>query len=263
MTENRSRAAALIAAARLARTPLARLGGACRPGDEAEGYAVQDLVHARLVAAGGGRRVGYKIGCTTPVMQAMLEIDHPCAGGVLAGAVHERRATIAGAQLVRPGVECEIALRLGRDLAAADAPHCAETVADAVDACMAAIEIVEDRYRDHRALGVPTLLADDFFGFGCVLGRPVTAWRPFDLATLRATTHIDGQVVGEGVAGDVMGHPFEALAWLANRWAERGRGLERGALVLTGSIVAVAWLDGAAEIRATVEGLGEAWLRVT
>ena len=37
------------------------------------------------------------------------------------------------------------------------APYDRQTVAAAVGACMAAIEVVDDRYEDYRALDVPTL----------------------------------------------------------------------------------------------------------
>ena len=55
----------------------------------------------------------------------------------------------------------------------------------AVGAVMAAIEIVDDRYVDWRALDAPTLTADDFFGAGCVLGRDDVAWRDLDLGRCR------------------------------------------------------------------------------
>lgn len=57
------------------------LPAAARPRDEAAAYAMQELVHDALTASGCGARVGYKIGCTTEVMEAMLGIPNPCAGG--------------------------------------------------------------------------------------------------------------------------------------------------------------------------------------
>ena len=57
-------------------------------------------------------------------------------------------------------------------------------------------EIVEDRYADFRAFDTPTLIADDFFNAGCVLGAPVTGWRELDLADLRGRMTINGVEVG-------------------------------------------------------------------
>ena len=145
---------------------------------------MQEVLHRLLGEAGRGPVAGHKIGCTTPVMQAFLGIPNPCAGGVLAAAVHERAAHVRHADYVRAGVECEIAVRLGADLPATGAPFDRARVAPAVAACHAAMEIVDDRYVDYRTLGVPTLIADDFFSAGCVLGPAVTGWRDLDLAAL-------------------------------------------------------------------------------
>ena len=53
----------------------------------------------------------------------------------------------------------------------------------------------------------------------------------------RGTTTIAGDYKGEGFGRDVMGHPFAALAWLANALQDRGHQLLAGQVVLTGSLV--------------------------
>jgi 2-keto-4-pentenoate hydratase len=122
---------------------------------------------------------------------------------------------------------------------------------------MAAMEVVDDRYRDYRTLGVPTLVADDFFAAGCVLGPEVTAWQDVDLPALSGATWVDGVEAGRGEGRAVMGHPFEALAWLATTRAARGRGLRAGEVVLLGSVVETRWLAPGAAVRVAIEGLGE------
>ena len=122
---------------------------------------------------------------------------------------------------------------------------------------MAAIEIVADRYDDYGSLGTPTLIADDFFNAGIVLGGPVEDWRDLDLAALSGRMAVNGEVVGTGVGGDIMGHPLEALAWLANRWSVQGRGLPAGAFVTLGSVVETRWISAGDEVVANIEGLGE------
>src|SRR5213082_2168454 len=110
MTDIRA-AADIIAAARRDRTPLAPLPGDAAPRNEAEGYRIQAALHD-LLAADFGPRVGYKIGCTSAVMQRYLDIPHPCGGGVFAKGVHESGAKLRFKDYVRVGVECEIAVRL-------------------------------------------------------------------------------------------------------------------------------------------------------
>ena len=59
------------------------------------------------------------------------------------------------------------------------------------------------------------------------------------------------------------GHPFEAVAWLANALAARGRGLRAGDIVMTGSIVATKWPSAGDEIVVAIDSLGEARLNLT
>jgi 2-keto-4-pentenoate hydratase len=252
------RAAELIAGARLAGARIARLPEECRPTDEAAAYAVQDALHRRLSAAGRGALAGHKIGCTTPVMQAFLNIPNPCAGGVFASTVQNRDGRFRHADFLHVGVECEIAVRLAQPLPVAGAPYDRSGVAAAVGACMAAIEVVDDRYEDYRSLDTPTLIADDFFNAGCVLGDSVENWRELDLAHLAGRMRINGAAVGSGTGGDILGHPLEALAWLASARAARGCELRAGEFVLLGSVVQTQWVAAGDLVEVEIEALGSA-----
>lgn len=236
--------------------PLPGLPEALRPAGTDAAYAVQEALHALQAAGPEGAQAGHKIGCTTPVMQAFLRIAHPCAGGVLATGVHASPARLRYGQFQRVGVECEIAVYIERDLPAQGAPYDQASVAAAVGACGAAVELVDDRYVDYRSLDTPTLIADDFFDCGCVLAAPVRDWRALDLAGASGSTHINGVEVGRGHGGDVMGHPLAALAWLANHLAARGRGLRAGEFVLTGSVVETRWVARGDLVQTHIDGLG-------
>jgi 2-oxo-3-hexenedioate decarboxylase/2-keto-4-pentenoate hydratase len=253
--------AALLCEARLGRARFAGLPDGRRPVDEAEAYAIQDALHRKLVAAGRGPLVGYKIGCTTAVMQRFLGIDSPCAGGVLQPGVQRREGSFRHADFLRVGVECEIAVALARDLPASAAPYDRHNVGDAVGACMAAIEVVDDRYEDYRALDPLTLVADDFFHAGCVLGEPVQKWRELDLPALSGRMTINGAEVGSGQGKDVLGHPLSALAWLANLGAAHDRSLRAGAFVLLGSVVETRWLAAGDRVEIAIQSLGTASAR--
>jgi 2-keto-4-pentenoate hydratase len=254
MTDIRT-AAKTIAAARRNRTPLPPLAPDAAPGSEAEGYRIQDAVH-KLLAAELGALVGYKIGCTSPVMQQYLDIPHPCGGGVFAKGVFDSGASLSTKDFVRVGVECEIAVRLARDLALTEEPFTAEWVAESIEAYLPAIEIVDDRYVDWQTLGAPTLVADDFFAAGCVLGKPVARIEAPDLLHVAGRAVVNGKEVGRGTGADVLGHPNNALAWLANHLAADGRGLHAGQIVLTGSLVKTVWLKAGDSVVMELEGLG-------
>jgi 2-oxo-3-hexenedioate decarboxylase/2-keto-4-pentenoate hydratase len=249
------RAAQAIATARRSRAPLKPLPADAAPRDEAEGYRVQRAVHDLLLPTTGGL-VGYKIGCTSKVMQEYLDIPHPCGGGVFARGVHETGVSLPAADYVRVGVECEIAVRLARELLPSEEPFTAEWVMEAIEAYMPAIEIVDDRYEQWETLGAPTLIADDFFAAGCVIGAPVARNAAPELRSVNGRALINGSEAGRGTGADVLGHPHHALAWLANHLAAEGRGLHAGQIVLTGSLMKTVWLNAGDRVVMELEGLG-------
>jgi len=247
-------AAAFLAEARLARTRMSGLPPELRPADVAAAYRVQDALHAALAGAGLGPLAGYKIGCTTPVMQQYLKIDHPCAGGLFAARVYRDAACLRHGAFVRVGVECEIAVLLGRDLPPRDRPYAPAEVAPAVEACAPAIEIVDDRWIDYGTVDTPTLIADDFFSSGCVLGPPRRFDAALDLAGVRGAMSVNSREVGRGTGTDALGSPLNALAWLASA----RDGLKAGEFVLTGSMVQTYWAARGDACAVELEGLGAA-----
>ena len=68
---------------------------------------------------------------------------------------------------------------------------------------------------------------------------------------------INGEEAGRGTGADVLGHPHNALAWLANHLAAEGKGLHAGQIVLTGSLVKTVWLDAGDKVVMELPGLGE------
>lgn len=252
-------AADLLAAARRRGKVFSGFPSRCAPQCELDGYAIQHALRDRLTDQ-FGQVAGFKIGCTTKVMQDYLGVDHPCSGAVFEANVHHGTWSAPYDHWHKVGVECEIAVRTSSDLDPAKAPYTRDSVYGAVKTCMAALEIVDDRYIDFRSLDVATLIADDFFGAGCVLGESWRNWRDIDLAKVSAILLINGRTVGRGRGAAVLGHPLEALAQFANETAARGETIPGGSLVLTGSVVETHWLKPGDHAICRFDGLGQAAL---
>jgi 2-oxo-3-hexenedioate decarboxylase/2-keto-4-pentenoate hydratase len=237
-------AAALLSQHRLDRRPFGGFPDHLRPSSEADAYAIQRAAHELLTDAGCGRLAGHKIGCTTPTMQEYLNIPRPAGGGVFEPTVQHLGGTFTHADFVRPGVECELAIRLGQSLDAGDAPFDRSAIASAVGAVMAAIEVVDDRYTDWGSLGAASLIADDFFGAGCVLGTEHEGLQDeLDFREVSARMTINGNEVGAGVGTDILGDPLTALEWLVNLMAAYGQSFPAGTFVLLGSLVQTHWVE--------------------
>ena len=259
MSDDRTeKAAALLVAARRNRAPLDALPEDLRPPGAAAAYAVQNA----HVAALGARPVGWKVGATNAAAQAMLDWPEPFYGRLFATAMYESPATVDRSAFFRPGVEVEFAFRLARDLPASGAPWDREGVAAAVATVHPAIEIVDSRFSGGLRAGGLALIADNGAHGAFVSGPGAAEWRERDLAALRTELRMNGEPVSEGSGVNVLGHPLEPLAWLANTRAAHGDGLAAGDMVTTGSTCAALGFPGAGdEVEARFASLGTVSVR--
>ncbi|HEU4921875.1 MAG TPA: fumarylacetoacetate hydrolase family protein [Burkholderiales bacterium] len=232
-----------------------------RTADEA--YAIQDAFVA-LRAEKLGPVAGYKIALSSAEMRRFVGVDVPMAGMMLERTLHRSPARVRATDYVRLVIEFEIAVHIAEDLPAADRPFSRSRVAQAVGAVMPALELADDRNADYRELvrHPLELIADNCWNEGAVLGAPVHEWHHFDLAAVRGVATINGRQVGEGRGADAMGHPLDAVAWLADHLASDRRGLLRDEVVITGSIVTTKTVAAGDVVRFDLDELGAVELRV-
>ena len=254
-------AARFLHEAHRARAPYQPIPDGIFPRDINEAYDIQEAFHELLLPERGAI-VGYKVALTTTVMQQMVGFGHPASGAVFTSGIHHSPVTINASDYVHVGAECEIAMLLGQDLPASAAPYDRESVARAVAALMPAFELVDDRGADYTDLYFLNVAADNSWNAGIVLGEAVIDWQDIDLVAAIGTMTINGQPAGVGKGGDVLGHPLEALAWLANNLAERGKSLQKDMVVMTGSIVSTKFLNKGDEIHFGIDTLGDVRLTV-
>ena len=256
MTFDPEPAAAALYAARKARVPAGPLPPAIAPRDETEGAAVQYTLAQRMHAV---PPPGFKIGATGRRMQEYLKLAHPAAGFMQAAGLHPSGATLPYAALTYPGMECELVVRLGRDLP--PGPCDTATAAAAVAEVFAGIEIVENRYGpppmgDLAALGTPTLIADQVFHAAAVFGEPASDWHALDLKTIQGRIAVNGAERGRGLGAELLGNPLLALAWLADSTvAHAFGGLRAGQIIMLGSVTPPIWLDGPCLVTVAFDGL--------
>jgi 2-keto-4-pentenoate hydratase len=216
-----------------------------------DAYAAQAAL-APLLEAQFGPVAGLKIATTTKVMQALMGIDHPCGGLIFARRIHASPTRIRLAEHVRLMVECELALRLGRDLAGPAESFTAASVAPAIAAVMPAFELIEDRNADYKSTSALSMIADNCWNAGIVIGPDV----PFDLArppvgTLGRLT-INGAQNHEGRTED----PLATLAWIANLANQNGRPLAADMVVITGSVIPTLPIAAGDRFVFSLDGLG-------
>ena len=231
---------------------------AIAPKSVADAYAVQaalcDMWGARL-----GAVAGLKIATTTKVMQALMGIDHPCMGTIFVSRVLTSPATIAKANYINVRIECELAVKLGRDLPKGDAPYTRESVRAAVTHIMPAFELIEDRFADYKTSMALSLIADNAWNGGIVLGAAKPLPASLDLNGIQGLLKSNGKEVGNGKTDD----PLGALAWLANQAVECGRPMQTGMVAITGSVMVTVDIARGERLDFSLDGIGETSLTAT
>jgi 2-keto-4-pentenoate hydratase len=239
------------------------LDAALRAAPLDDAYRIQDALLRLMAAAGRGEITGWKIALTSKAMQQMTGVDQPAAGAIFSTVVHPSPARVAAGAYHHLGVEFEVAVRLADDLPAGGDPWTRASVAGRVATCVPAFELVEDGDADYTTLDAFTLVAQNTWNGGVVLGTPVPDWRRVDLEAAVTRCWINDAPGGQGKTGDALGHPFEAVAWVANLLNRRGRMLHRDMIVMTGSSITTKFPAPGDRVRFAVEGLGEIALDVT
>jgi 2-keto-4-pentenoate hydratase len=207
-----------------------------RLGDLGYAYAVQDELVARLLEKGQDSRAGWKIGLTTARMQKMCGVDTPIAGAILKARVYASGAAVDVGTYGRLGIESELAVRLARPLPKDRGPT-PDIVRECLDGVCAAFELVDDRGADYARLDACSLVADNSWNAGLVLGRFVAAKDLGHILDREGALACNGAVIGRGLTDDVCGDPLGVVAWLETHLRGKGRTLAAGEWVSTGSIV--------------------------
>jgi 2-keto-4-pentenoate hydratase len=250
------RAADLLAQARFTKRTRSCLPEDCRPPTPPEGYAVQDMLVQRLLSNYGGHPVGYKIACTSKSAQELLNLEEPFYGRLLSPFVHKSPACMDPNDFFMRVVEPEFAFEMRDDLPASGRPYDTDTVAAAVGAILPAIEIADSRYAEWTVVDGPSLIADNGCNGAWIRGETYPGWRACDLATHEVALVVNGKSVRQGRGDVIMGHPINALTWLANMLSRLGSGLKAGDLISTGTCTEMYLGQAGDEICADFGSLG-------
>lgn len=246
-----------LAEAQQARAPVRPLTELAPGITVADAYAIQMAGVARRTAA-GARIVGKKIGLTSKAMQDLLGVGEPDFGHVLDDMILAPGEAAPMSRLLQPKAEGEIAFLLKDDLLGPGIT--VPTVLVATEAVMPAIEIVDSRIADWR-IKIQDTVADNASSAFVALGPKLTDPRGLDLRLLGMVLCKNGEMVSNGAGAAVLGHPAQAVAWLANKLSELGTPLRAGEIVLSGAVTAAPPAAAGDRFEVVFESLGHVSVR--
>lgn len=213
----------------------ANLSGDLAPTDAAEAYAAQFRLHELQAKGPRGPLGGRKIALASAVQQELCGVDHPIAGGVFASEIHQSPTEIRLADYHGLGLEFELAAILGEDIAPGSGPFDAKTIRSRIAELRPAFEMIIDRGADYDDLDALTMMADNAWCGGIVLGPPLAGWRERDVDALPVELFWNQEPPIPATAGEA--NPLGSLAWVAGELIRAGQTLKAGDAVITGSVI--------------------------
>jgi 2-oxo-3-hexenedioate decarboxylase len=207
----------------------------------------------QLKLQAGQTLIGAKLGLTSRVKQQVMNVDSPLYGWVTSSMLTPFGEGVDLSALIHPRVEPEIAFRLGEDLTT---PATVTSVLAATESVFAAIDVLDSRYEGFR-FTLPDVIADNASAGSFLLGpKAVHPADLIDLALIGCVLRVNGAVVATAAGAATMGHPAAAIAWLANRLAERGQTLTAGMIIFSGGLTEPVALESGVSVSAEFDGLG-------
>ena len=202
----------------------------------------------------GDRVAGFKIGLTNPAVREKLGFPDLMYGYLMDSMVLQNGVTVGIQELIAPKIECEICMKIKKKIKVKGLT--VENVLDATEGVSGAFEICDARLREGQ-ISYPHFFADNGFACRIVLQG---VWHPpenVDFPKEEVVLSGGGKELGRGLGVLAMGHPAKAVAWLAGKLAERGRGLEPGQVVMTGTLTPILSVEKTATYKAAFSTLGE------
>ncbi len=255
-----SNLAEMLARAELARSPIARLRNFVEFELSAgDAYRIQ-LINIERRLRAGRRIAGQKVGLTSRAMQRMMGVDQPDFGHIVDDMVLRNGADCPTDELIAPRVEPEIAFVLAKELRGPGVTR-AEVMA-ATAYVSPSIEVIDSRIIGWE-IGLTDTIADNASGARILLGEAKSAAGSCDLRLVGMVLEKNGAVAETGAGAATLGHPADAVAWLANKLAEFGKGLAAGNLVMPGALCRAIDVARGDVVTATFDRLGSVTIRFT
>jgi 2-keto-4-pentenoate hydratase len=217
------------------REPIAPLSESEGLEDMARAYEIQTLWSEMRIGR-GERIIGRKIGLTSFAMQGQLGVSEPDYGSLWDSRYFPAqggRTEMPAESFLQPFLEGELAFLIGRPLAGPNVTL--QEALAATDALAVAVEVVDSRIEDWN-IKLPDTIADNASYGAFATGPWSRSLREVDLRTVGMLINQSGSRVTEGMGSASLGHPAEAVAWLANKLSSFGTTLEPGDIVLSGSL---------------------------
>ncbi|EMI9088338.1 MULTISPECIES: 2-keto-4-pentenoate hydratase [Bacillus] len=223
-----------------------------------DNLSVEDAYNIQLEVVGrklesGRSIIGKKVGLTSVAMQQMLGVNEPDYGHLLDDMKIESGSEVSMRSFVSPKIEAEIGFVLEQDLNGPNITYI--DVLMATKYVVPTLEIIDSRIVDWK-IKLADTVADNGSSAKVVIGHTFSSIDKVDLRTTGMTLYKNNSLIATGAGAAALGHPAQAIAWLANKLYEFNIGLKAGELILPGALSGAVSVQSEDNIRADFGLLG-------
>jgi 2-keto-4-pentenoate hydratase len=197
-----------------------------------EAYETQKIFQKN---SGRGELGGFKIALASKVQQELCGIDHPIAGGIFANEIKTSPAIFELENFHGLGLEFELAVTLSADLKPGMEPFDKDNIKQFIKSLSPAFELIIDRNADYSNINPLTMITDNAWCSGIVLGRELPNWEKLNLDIIRSQLLWNDEAPQNAMIKDA--NPLESLAWVSNLLISLGRTIPKDSIIITGSVI--------------------------
>ncbi len=220
-----------------------------------EAERIRDGLVAELMP-GLGRVVGYKAGLTNPAVQQRFDVNHPLRGVLLEKMLLEEGAEVPAKFGAVPFSEADIVVVV-KDEGINQAKTPAEVMRH-LSSVRPFIELPDLVTAKEQPLSGAVITAFNVGARLGVLGKPIAAAPELTDALAKMTVVMrdqDGKELGRAPGTAILGHPLNAVIWMAQDLARSGGRLRAGDILSLGSFTAPQFTKPGTRVSVTYEGL--------
>ena len=222
-----------------------------------EAYKIQEIFQKN---SGRGQLGGFKIALASKVQQELCGIDHPIAGGIFANEIKSSPETFDLDNFHGLGLEFELAVTLSDDLKPGMDPFDKNNIKQFIKSLSPAFELIIDRDADYSNINPLTMITDNAWCSGIVLGRELSNWEKLNLDVIRSQLLWNDEAPQDAMIKDA--NPLESLSWVSNLLTSLGRTIPKDSVIITGSVIKTRAPNKGDHIIYKVEDLSEVEIKI-
>ena len=222
-----------------------------------EAYETQKIFQKN---SGRGELGGFKIALASKVQQELCGIDHPIAGGIFANEIKTSPAIFELENFHGLGLEFELAVTLSDDLKTGMEPFDKDNIKQFIKSLSPAFELIIDRNADYSNINPLTMITDNAWCSGIVLGKELPNWEKLNLDIIRSKLLWNNEAPQNAMIKDA--NPLESLAWVSNLLISLGRTIPKDSIIITGSVIKTRAPNKGDHIIYKIEDLSEVEIKV-